>query len=86
LRFVTVAVVVSRVLEHLRETDFFGVLLDALGQFGLAVLVPPRRVVVQPRLVVVVAEHRREREVVGEVFGVGLGRLADRTGVSHARA
>ncbi|GAB3698647.1 hypothetical protein GCM10028858_11980 [Halorubrum pallidum] len=49
---------------------------------GVAVC-PVGDVVVEPLGVVVAVEHRREREVVCEVFAVALRRLTDGARVSH---
>lgn len=54
------------------------------GQFGRTLGFPLVDVLVQPALVGPTPGDRRDGEVVREVFGVGLGRLTDRTGVSHA--
>jgi hypothetical protein len=80
-----VVVSAGGVLEHLRELDLLGVVDDGRRQRVGVGLVPVGGVLGQPVLVGSVAEKCREREVVGEVFRVGLGVATHRTGVSHTR-
>ncbi len=71
------------VLEQLGKRGLLDQFRHDVGEFGLAHRFPSGRVLLEPRLVIVVAKHRREREVVREVSPVGLWVRTDGASVSH---